>query len=56
MLHMTGLWWLQKRPAQRDARALAAQLTALLWSGLAPQEGAGAEDVNARTRTQTETA
>ena len=37
MLHMTGLWWIQKPAAQRDARGLAAQLTDLLWEGLAPE-------------------
>ena len=36
MLHMAGLWWLQKPAAERDARRLAAQLTELLWDGLAP--------------------
>lgn len=37
MLHMTGLWWLQKPAAERDAKQLAAQLTELLWEGLAPK-------------------
>jgi AcrR family transcriptional regulator len=37
MLHMTGLWGLQKSAAERDARRLAAQLTELLWEGLAPK-------------------
>jgi AcrR family transcriptional regulator len=37
MLHMTGLWWLQKSVAERDARRLAAQLSELLWEGLAPK-------------------
>jgi AcrR family transcriptional regulator len=36
MLHMTGLWWIQKPAAERDARRLAGQLTDLLWEGLAP--------------------
>jgi AcrR family transcriptional regulator len=39
MLNMTGMWWLQKPAAERDARRLAAQLTDLLWSGLAPPAG-----------------
>jgi hypothetical protein len=39
MLHMTGLWWLQKPRAERDAARLAAQLAALLWEGLAPKGG-----------------
>lgn len=37
VLHMTGLWWLQKPAAERDAAQLAAQLTDLLWNGLAPR-------------------
>ena len=37
MLHMTGLWWLQKPAAKRDAALLARQLTDLLWEGLAPK-------------------
>ncbi|HTO09707.1 MAG TPA: TetR/AcrR family transcriptional regulator [Myxococcota bacterium] len=37
MLHMAGLWWIQKPAAERDARRLAAQLTELLWEGLAPR-------------------
>jgi AcrR family transcriptional regulator len=37
MLNMTGLWWLQKPAAERDAKRLAAQLTELLWEGLAPK-------------------
>jgi AcrR family transcriptional regulator len=37
MLNMTGLWWLEKPAAERDARRLAAQLTELLWEGLAPK-------------------
>jgi AcrR family transcriptional regulator len=36
-LHMAGLWWIQKPAAERDARRLAAQLTDLLWDGLAPR-------------------
>jgi AcrR family transcriptional regulator len=39
MLHLTGLWWIQKPAAERDARRLAAQLTDLLWDGLAPGRG-----------------
>ena len=39
MLHMTGLWWIQKPAAQRDPRRLAAQLTELLWGGLVPGSG-----------------
>jgi AcrR family transcriptional regulator len=35
MLHMAGLWWLQKPAAERDARKLASQLCDLLWDGLA---------------------
>jgi AcrR family transcriptional regulator len=35
-LHMAGLWWLQKPAAERDGARLAAQLTELLWEGLAP--------------------
>lgn len=37
MLHMTGLWWIQKPAAELDARRLAAQLTDLLWQGLEPR-------------------
>jgi AcrR family transcriptional regulator len=37
MLHMTGLWWLHRSPLDRDAQTLAAQLTELLWNGLAPR-------------------
>ena len=37
MLHMAGLWWIQKPAVERDARRLAAQLTELLWEGLAPR-------------------
>jgi hypothetical protein len=37
MLHMTGLWWLQKPAGERDAARLASQLTELLWEGLAPK-------------------
>lgn len=37
MLHMTGLWWLNEPSSDRDPARLAAQLTALLWSGLAPR-------------------
>jgi AcrR family transcriptional regulator len=37
VLHMTGLWWLQKPATDRDAAQLAAQLTDLLWNGLAPR-------------------
>lgn len=36
MLHMVGLWWLGDRDRQVDAARLAAQLTDLLWNGLAP--------------------
>jgi AcrR family transcriptional regulator len=35
-LHMVGLWWLDGPESERDAAALARQLTDLLWSGLAP--------------------
>jgi AcrR family transcriptional regulator len=42
MLHMTGLWWLQKPAAERDARRLASQLCELLWNGLAPGAPGGA--------------
>jgi len=35
-LHMVGLWWLNESGAELDAAKLAAQLTDLLWSGLAP--------------------
>ena len=35
MLHMTGLWWIRKPAAQRDAARLASQLCDLLWEGLA---------------------
>jgi AcrR family transcriptional regulator len=38
MLHMTGLWWLERPRAERDAALLAAQLTELLWEGLAPED------------------
>ncbi len=37
MLHMAGLWWIQSPAAELDARGLAAQLTDLLWEGLAPK-------------------
>ncbi|HXK23077.1 MAG TPA: TetR/AcrR family transcriptional regulator [Myxococcota bacterium] len=37
MLHMAGLWWIQKPAAERDARRLAAQLADLLWEGLRPR-------------------
>ena len=37
MLHMAGLWWIQQPAPERGARALAAQLTDLLWDGLAPK-------------------
>ncbi|HTR62378.1 MAG TPA: TetR/AcrR family transcriptional regulator [Candidatus Binataceae bacterium] len=37
MLHMAGLWWVQKSATERDARRLAAQLTDLAWEGLAPR-------------------
>ena len=37
MLNMTGLWWLEKPAAERDARVLAGQLAELLWEGLAPK-------------------
>ena len=36
-LNMAGLWWLEKPAAERDASQLAAQLTELLWEGLAPK-------------------
>jgi AcrR family transcriptional regulator len=35
MLHMTGIWWLQKPVAKGEAKQLAAQLTDLIWLGLA---------------------
>jgi AcrR family transcriptional regulator len=38
VLHMAGLWWIQKPAAERDARRLAAQLTDLLWDGLGPRD------------------
>jgi AcrR family transcriptional regulator len=41
VLHMTGLWWMQKPAAERDAAQLAAQLTDLLWNGLAPRGQTG---------------
>jgi hypothetical protein len=38
MLHMVGIWWLNEPASRRtDAAQLAAQLTDLLWSGLAPR-------------------
>ncbi len=37
MLHMTGLWWLQKPARSGDAQRLARQLTELLWEGLGPR-------------------
>lgn len=37
MLNMTGLWWLEKPAAERDASRLAAELTELLWEGLGPK-------------------
>jgi hypothetical protein len=36
MLHMVGLWWLSDGDREIDAARLAAQLTELLWRGLAP--------------------
>jgi AcrR family transcriptional regulator len=36
MLHMVGLWWLADGDRGIDAARLAAQLTELLWRGLAP--------------------
>jgi AcrR family transcriptional regulator len=36
VLHMVGLWWLNDADAELDAAQLAAQLTDLLWTGLAP--------------------
>lgn len=37
MLHMVGIWWLHEPSSRLDAAQLAAQLTELLWSGLAPR-------------------
>jgi AcrR family transcriptional regulator len=37
MLHMVGIWWLHEPASRVDAAELAAQLTELLWSGLAPR-------------------
>jgi AcrR family transcriptional regulator len=39
MLHMVGLWWLAEPKRKLDRPRLAAQLTELLWSGLAPPAG-----------------
>ena len=39
MLNMVGLWWLAEPDRELDAARLAAQLTELLWSGLAPPGG-----------------
>jgi AcrR family transcriptional regulator len=36
MLHMVGIWWLNESGTGLDAAQLAAQLTDLLWGGLAP--------------------
>ena len=35
MLHMVGIWWLSDPTTELDAAQLAAQLTDLLWGGLA---------------------
>jgi AcrR family transcriptional regulator len=37
VLHMVGLWWLGDSKRELDPARLAAQLTELLWSGLAPR-------------------
>jgi AcrR family transcriptional regulator len=39
-LHMVSLWWLAEPRRELDAPRLAAQLTELLWDGLAPSHGA----------------
>jgi hypothetical protein len=38
MLDRAGPWWPERSRAERDAALLAAQLTELLWEGLAPED------------------
>jgi AcrR family transcriptional regulator len=42
MLHMVGIWWLSEPARELDAAQLAAQLTDLLWGGLALPGAPGA--------------